>query len=159
MDDIKSAFDFLDVEGKGVVTASRLRKRLGAFHRPLSTRETRVLMNGKTEVTLNDMREVLLDNEVTNFDPVVEAFKVYDPDCTGYMDTDILRRIFDNLGFGKMSDKDLDVLVDAADGDGDGRVSVEDFRGMCDSSKKRDGTSKDKPDKSGQRQENIISCL
>lgn len=36
--EIKAAFDFFDVEGKGVITASTLRKRLGAFHRSLSAR-------------------------------------------------------------------------------------------------------------------------
>lgn len=59
------------------------------------------------------------------------------------MDAEILRSIFDNLGFGQISDEDLSVLVEAADGDGDGRVSVEDFRGMCDSGRKEDGAPKD----------------
>lgn len=46
------------------------------------------------------------------------------------MDADTLKRIFENLGFGKMSDEDLEVLIESADGDGDGRVSLEDFRGI-----------------------------
>lgn len=33
-------------------------------------------MNNKAEMTIDDLREVLLGNEVTNFDPVAEAFKV-----------------------------------------------------------------------------------
>lgn len=37
-DDIKAAFEFFDVEGKGAITASALRKRLGAFRRSLSAR-------------------------------------------------------------------------------------------------------------------------
>lgn len=40
--------------------------------------EARVLMNNKTEMNLDDLQEVLLENEVTNFDPVAEAFKVGD---------------------------------------------------------------------------------
>lgn len=38
--------------------------------------EARILMNNKTEMTMDDLKEVLLENEVTNFDPVAEAFKV-----------------------------------------------------------------------------------
>ncbi len=38
--------------------------------------EARVLMNNKAEMTLDDLREVLLENEVKSFDPVAEAFKV-----------------------------------------------------------------------------------
>lgn len=49
------------------------------------------------------------------------------------MDAEILRNIFDNLGFGHLSDEDLAVLVEAADSDGDGRVGIDDFRLMCDS--------------------------
>lgn len=75
-EELKAAFDFFDVEGKGVITAGALRKKLGAFHRSLSAREARVLMNNKAEMTMDDLREVLLENEVTNFDPVAEAFKV-----------------------------------------------------------------------------------
>lgn len=37
-EELKAAFEFFDVEGKGVITASTLRKRLGAFHRSLSAR-------------------------------------------------------------------------------------------------------------------------
>ena len=38
--------------------------------------EYRFLMNNKNEITFEDLRELLMDNEVKNFDPVVEAFKV-----------------------------------------------------------------------------------
>lgn len=54
------------------------------------------------------------------------------------MDAEILRNVFDNLGFGHLSDEDLAVLVEAADGDGDGRVGIDDFRMMCDSVGKRE---------------------
>lgn len=69
--------------------------------------------------------------------------QAYDPTDTGFMDTEILRSIFDNLGFGQVSYEDLAVLVEAADGDGDGRVSLQDFRGMCNSVGKREVVAKD----------------
>ncbi|CAN0050779.1 unnamed protein product [Scytosiphon promiscuus] len=100
-------------------------------------------MNNKTEMNLHDLQEVLLDNEVTNFDPVAEAFKAYDPSETGFVDLEILRSIFDNLGFGQLSDNDLAVLVEVADSDGDGRIGITDFRGMCESVGKRDMVAKD----------------
>lgn len=67
--------------------------------------------------------------------------QAYDPSDTGFMDTEILRSIFSNLGFGQLSDEDLTVLTEAADGDGDGKVSLADFRGMCDSVGKREGAA------------------
>lgn len=36
-------------------------------------------MNNKAEMTMDDLREVLLENEVKSFDPVAEAFKVCMP--------------------------------------------------------------------------------
>lgn len=68
--------------------------------------------------------------------------QAYDPEGTGFMDAEILRSIFENLGFGQMSDEDLSVLVEAADGDSDGRVSIDDFRGMCASAATGDGEQK-----------------
>lgn len=71
------------------------------------------------------------------------CMQAYDPSDSGFMDTEILRSIFSNLGFGRLSDEDLTVLVEAADGDGDGRVSLADFRGMCNSVGKREGAAKE----------------
>lgn len=35
-----------------------------------------MLMNHKAEMTFEDLKDLLLENEITNFDPVAEAFKV-----------------------------------------------------------------------------------
>ena len=42
----------------------------------------------------------------------------------------MLRRIFQDLGYGDISPEDLEVLVETADADGDGKISLEDFRSM-----------------------------
>ena len=98
---------------------------------------------------LSHLRELLKDNEITNFDPLAEAFKAYDPQGTGYVDTDVLRNVFQNLGggcqfasewiddffptgFGEITDEDLQILVETGDVDGDGKISLDDFRGMID---------------------------
>ena len=66
-----------------------------------------------------------------------EAFKVYDPQGTGFVDHETLRSIFENLGYGEITDEDLAVLVETADADGDGKISLDDFRGMLSMSKER----------------------
>ena len=86
----------------------------------------------RAELTLDDLRELLLDNEVKNFDPVAEAFKVYDPEGSGFVDTSVLQAIFENLGFGEITQDDLAVLTETGDVDGDGRISLMDFRKMLD---------------------------
>ena len=85
--------------------------RLGAFYKNVPMREYKFLMSNKGELTMDDLREMLENNEVTNFDPVAEAFKVYDPEGTGFVDTDLLKDIFQKLGFGTITDEDVQILV------------------------------------------------
>ncbi|KAJ1458835.1 hypothetical protein M885DRAFT_512673 [Pelagophyceae sp. CCMP2097] len=129
-EELRAAFDFFDVENSGTITLANLRKRLGVFYKNMPAKEYRFLMNNKNEMTLEDLKELLVDNEVKNFDPVVEAFKVYDPEGTGYVDRNVLRSIFENLGFGEVTDDDVAILTETGDVDGDGRISLQDFRKM-----------------------------
>lgn len=93
-------------------------------------REFKFLMGDDTELTLDSLRELLEDNEITDFDPVAEAFKVYDPEGTGYANIDVMKAIFEKLGFDELSDEDVEILVETADTDRDGKISLDDFRGM-----------------------------
>ena len=143
-DELKSAFEFFDVEGSGKITQAQLKKRLGVFYKDMPNKEYKFLMNDQSELTLDDLRELLLDNEVKNFDPVAEAFKVYDPEGTGFVDTTVLKAIFENLGFGEISEDDLAVLTETGDVDGDGRPGPNDPSGWfaqnpISSAKDRDG--------------------
>jgi Ca2+-binding EF-hand superfamily protein len=58
------------------------------------------------------------------------------------VDNETLRRIFEDLGYGEITDEDLEVLVETADMDKDGRISVEDFRTMMGGSRKPDDKAK-----------------
>eukprot|EP00967_Tisochrysis_lutea_P121016 scaffold198988_cov32-Tisochrysis_lutea.AAC.2 len=69
-----------------------------------------------------------MNNTQDSYDPVRDAFAVYDPHQTGFIDTGTLRRIFHDLGYGEIADEDVDVLVHIADFDRDGNISLEDFR-------------------------------
>jgi Ca2+-binding EF-hand superfamily protein len=79
--------------------------------------------------TLTELHELLDGNEITNFDPVLEAFKCFDPHSTGYADISTMRAIFARLGM-DLSDEDVKVLVATADSDKDNAVSLLDFRDM-----------------------------
>jgi Ca2+-binding EF-hand superfamily protein len=63
---------------------------------------------------------------------------VYDPHETGFVDIDVLKSIFSNLGFGEITQEDMNVLVETADVDGDGKISLADFRGMVKYNKQKE---------------------
>lgn len=65
---------------------------------------------------------------VKKFDPVKEAFKVYDPHGTGALDVQKLGGIMTRIGFGELSDDELAMLVKSADYDQDGKINLSDFR-------------------------------
>ncbi|KAG5468595.1 hypothetical protein CUR178_01429 [Leishmania enriettii] len=62
------------------------------------------------------------------FDAVGEAFRIYDPRNSHYVEEDVLSCIMARVGFGELSEEELAVLVSTADFDGDGRISLQDFR-------------------------------
>lgn len=130
--DVEDAFHFLDTKRRGKIRMEDLRARLSAFYGDLPSQEYQFLLGDRTELTLGDLDALLRDNEITNFDPVAEAFKVYDPEGKGFVEPALLRQVFERLGFGALSDEDLSLLVESADADGDGRISLNDFRGLVD---------------------------
>ncbi len=81
------------------------------FYKSLQPREFKFLMNNQPEMTFEQLYAMLADNELTNFDPVAEAFKIYDPTDVGYVNMDVLVDIFSHLGFGKLSEDDIKVRL------------------------------------------------
>ncbi|KAJ1469950.1 hypothetical protein T484DRAFT_1981206 [Baffinella frigidus] len=81
-DELKAAFEFFDVQNKGVLTPADLKQRLGVFYKNLPAREYKFLIS-EPDFTYKTLHRLLVNNELKDFDPVREAFKVYDPHETG----------------------------------------------------------------------------
>eukprot|EP01063_Lacrimia_lanifica_P002708 TRINITY_DN1143_c0_g1_i1.p2 TRINITY_DN1143_c0_g1~~TRINITY_DN1143_c0_g1_i1.p2 ORF type:complete len:185 (+),score=93.64 TRINITY_DN1143_c0_g1_i1:57-611(+) len=128
-EEVEAAFAFFDVQGKGVLRPKDLKARLGAFYPQMTNKEYRFLIS-EPNFTVDTLWNLLDNNTISNFDPVKEAFKVYDPQDTGYVDCDVLKTIMSRMGYGDMTKEDMEVLIRTADVDGDGRISLDDFRGM-----------------------------
>ncbi|OQS01761.1 hypothetical protein ACHHYP_00265 [Achlya hypogyna] len=138
---IRAAFEFLDVERRGRVSMENLKARLGIFYPEMTTRDYRALLNNAAELSEEELAELLLRNDIADYDPVADAFRAYDPDGTGhgarlgdahttFVSFAVLTNVFERLGYGSLSDDDLKVLVATADADKDGRLNLEDFRSM-----------------------------
>ncbi len=76
----------------------------------LTAKDYRFLMNNRKEMSLDDLKELICDNEVTNYDPFFDAFQIFDSANTGFIDEDKLRTAFRTFGLGELSDEELDVL-------------------------------------------------
>lgn len=76
--DIDAAFRFLDSSGKGKLTIGGLRHKLAAFFPDMPISELNFLLGDKKEMTAEELHALLDTNQITNFDPVAEAFKCFD---------------------------------------------------------------------------------
>ena len=87
-DELAAAFDFFDVEGRSKLTVADLKARLGAFYKNLPQKEIKLLL-GNGKFTKETLRQLLMNNDLGAYDPTREAFKAYDPNGTGYVDTEV----------------------------------------------------------------------
>merc|ERR1712166_354203 len=138
LDEIKAAFDFFDVHKKGKLNAQDLKQRCSIFYKSMTPKDYKLLVGESGEISLKQLQRLLGQNELEEYDPVKEAFKVYDPNNTGFADPEILRNIFKQLDYGDITDEDLQVLIQAADVDGDGKINLSDFRGMLKFNKEKE---------------------
>ena len=129
-EEIEAAFKFFDTDKNNCITSANLKDRLKIFNENLTNREIKQILQGKNSITLNDLKDLLLQNDVKDFDPYSEAFQFYDPNGTGFIDVDIIRNVFKLLGHGDIDDEEMNALIDVVDKDKDGKINLDDFRSM-----------------------------
>lgn len=126
--DVHSAFSFLDPDHTGVITAESILERLRIFYPNLTEKDCEFLMNGQTSFSEAKLFELVSSNQLTNFDPMAEAFKVFDPHRTGFAEVDTLRSILAQFGYKDLARADLMGLIHLVDRDGDGKINLADFK-------------------------------
>jgi len=80
----------------------------------------------------------LENSTLTNYDPLRESFKVFDPHNTGHVDEQTLRLIMSRIGYGHITDEDMKIMLSVADADKDGRISFDDWVKMIRNEKQPD---------------------
>ena len=130
--ELQAAFSLLDPDKSGIVTQKNLQKSLNIFYPEMTKKDYKLIMNNNKEMTYEEIESLVIDNEITNFDPVAEAFKAYDPKGLGAINEDKMRAIFAHFGLGELSDEEYDIIYNSIDIDGDGVISLDDFRSVID---------------------------
>lgn len=106
-DDFKAAWEFFDPEGRGSLSAEDVRERLSIFYRNVTPKEVKFLMNNQPQISKQELESIVKDTRLVSFDPLKEAFKLYDPLSTGFIDNSQLGKFFTAMGYGVISDDDI----------------------------------------------------
>lgn len=75
-----------------------------------------------------ELYELLKDNELADFDPITEVYKILDTEKKNDLDIDHLQHIFEELGMGKMDEKDKDILRECLTLEGEDKITLEAFK-------------------------------
>lgn len=130
--DIQKAFKIIDEKnGPEKVSLSELKKKMEVINPNLTERDIMTLMNQKNEISAKALHDLLKQNELGDFDPLGEAFKLLD-DGSGELDFERLRMIFKSLNYGDLEKKDMEILYECLDIDKDGKITLDDFRELFD---------------------------
>ncbi len=114
---------------KHKITSKDVTSKLKRFWPGIGSNEIKALI--REPIDLNKLTQILNQPPLTNDDPLKEAFSVFDPNDTGFVDMDQLTAIMQQMGYSShITPDDVKVLLATGDKDGDGRISFEDFKRM-----------------------------
>ncbi len=137
-EDIELAFKFFGATegdkdgGARKITAKSMKEMMAALNKKMTKSELKVVFDGCDSITMDEVKRLLRHQSLVD-DPIPEAFAILDPSNVGYIDAERMRKVFANLGFGELSDEELILLMESADFDGDGKISLDDFRKLSSS--------------------------
>uniref|UniRef100_A0A7N0UDS1 EF-hand domain-containing protein n=1 Tax=Kalanchoe fedtschenkoi TaxID=63787 RepID=A0A7N0UDS1_KALFE len=130
------AFCVFDKDGDGCITLEELTNVIRSSFNLDPTEENLQDMirafdvdgNGTVEFCefLDIMTRSKLKVDDTEAAELKEAFKVFDRDQNGFISAEELKQVMINLGE-KLSDEDVEQMINEADLDGDGQVNFEEF--------------------------------
>lgn len=106
---------------------SELKKRIQIISPNFPVNELALFTGGKPEIMYKDLYELLQDNEITDeTDPLDEAVNLL-LDNEGNLDVEKLKSVSQALGYPSLEKKDLEILNECLDIDGDGKINKSDF--------------------------------
>merc|ERR1712193_528225 len=114
--EIKEAFDLFDTDGSGSIDSKELKVAMRALG-----------FEPKKEEIQKMISDVDDDGSGTiEYEEFLKAFRLFDDDETGKISCKNLKRVAKELGE-RMTDEELQEMIDEADRDGDGEVNEEEF--------------------------------
>ncbi|CAE8593961.1 unnamed protein product [Polarella glacialis] len=132
--EIKEAFDLFDTDGSGEIDSKELKVAMRALGFEPKKEEIQKMISdvdddGSGTIGYEEFLK-MMTHKILNRDPkdeILKAFRLFDDDETGKISFKNLKRVAKELGE-RMTDEELQEMVDEADRDGDGEVNEEALR-------------------------------
>merc|ERR1719394_1970954 len=136
--EIKDAFELFDTDGSGEIDAKELRVAMRALGFDPKKEEIHQMIaevddDGSGSIGFPEFLK-MMTHKILNRDPkdeILKAFRLFDDDETGKISFKNLKLVAKELGE-RMTDEELQEMIDEADRDGDGEVNEEEFLRMTD---------------------------
>eukprot|EP00814_Leptocylindrus_danicus_P017924 CAMPEP_0116020328 /NCGR_PEP_ID=MMETSP0321-20121206/9733_1 /TAXON_ID=163516 /ORGANISM="Leptocylindrus danicus var. danicus, Strain B650" /LENGTH=154 /DNA_ID=CAMNT_0003491001 /DNA_START=96 /DNA_END=560 /DNA_ORIENTATION=+ len=136
VEEIREAFNLFDTDGSGTIDPKELveaMKSLGfeTKNQVVYNMIADVDKNKSGEIDFNEFLELITSKigvvgDVNSKENIQKVFELYDDDQTGFITLQNLKRVAKELGE-NMSDAELQEMIDRADGDKDGQISLDEF--------------------------------
>lgn len=102
-EEIERVFKLIDKKHGGAkVSLKELESKMAIINPNFPKDQIGTLTNGKSEIKAAELYELLKDNELADFDPITEVYKILDKDKENNLNIDHLQRIFQELGMGRL---------------------------------------------------------
>jgi len=106
---------------------AEMKRRIQIINPNFPINELALFTGGKPEIMFKELYELLQDNEINeDLDPLNEAVGLL-LDKEGNLDLEKLKNTSQALGYPTLEKKDLEILKECIDIDGDGKISKNDF--------------------------------
>lgn len=131
--EIREAFDLFDTDGSGTIDAKELKVAMRALGFEPKKEEVRKMIadidkNGSGTIDFEEFLSMMTVKmgERDSKEEMIKAFRLFDDDETGRITFKNLKRVAKDLGE-NMTDEELQEMIDEADREGTGEVSIDDF--------------------------------
>ncbi|CAH0756823.1 unnamed protein product [Diatraea saccharalis] len=134
--DLRQAFNLLDYTGEGKIKAEDFRVAIKALgYEPTKEELQRMIQGvdkGDTGKLSFENFETAIMRKIMSLDSdgdIMKSFRLFDMDDSGYISFENVKRVTQILGT-HLSDEEIEEMIDDADKDFDGYISVEEFMRM-----------------------------
>ena len=131
--EIREAFDLFDTDGSGNIDAKELKVAMRALGFEPKKEEIRKMIadidkDGSGTIDFDEFLTMMTVKmgQRDSKEEMVKAFRLFDDDETGKISFQNLKRVAKDLGE-SMTDEELQEMIDEADREGSGEVSMDDF--------------------------------